>query len=26
MDVLVERISGFLVELARTPLDERFPF
>ena len=26
MDVIVERISSFLVELARTPLDERFPY
>lgn len=26
MDVLVERISGFLVDLADSPLDERFPF
>jgi creatinine amidohydrolase len=24
--LLVERLSGFLVELARSPLDERFPF
>lgn len=26
MDVLVERISTFLIELAAAPLDERFPF
>ena len=26
MEVLVERLSGFLVELAASPLDERFPF
>lgn len=26
MDVLVERLSNFLVELAAAPLDERFPF
>lgn len=26
MDVLVERLSTFLVELAASPLDERFPF
>lgn len=26
MDVLVERISEFLVELANSPLDERFPY
>ncbi len=26
MDVLVQRISGFLVELAQTEVDERFPF
>jgi len=26
MDLLVERISEFLVELAASPLDERFPF
>ncbi|MAG94732.1 MAG: creatininase [Planctomycetaceae bacterium] len=26
MDVLVQRIGGFLVELADTPLDETFPF
>jgi len=26
MDVLVKRISGFLVELANSPLDERFPY
>jgi creatinine amidohydrolase len=26
MDVLVERLSDFLVELAASPLDERFPF
>lgn len=26
MDVLVERLSGFLVELSAAPLDERFPF
>jgi len=26
MDVLVERISAFLVELADAPLDEQFPF
>ncbi len=26
MDVLVERLSGFLIELAKSPLDERFPF
>jgi creatinine amidohydrolase len=26
MDVLVDRISGFLVELAAAPLDDQFPF
>ena len=26
MEGLVERLSGFLVELANSPLDERFPF
>ena len=26
MDVLVERLGGFLVELAKSPLDESFPF
>ena len=26
MDVLVERIGDFLVELASTPMDERFPY
>jgi creatinine amidohydrolase len=26
MDVMVERLSGFLVELARADLDDRFPF
>ena len=26
MEVLVERISGFLVELANSPVDETFPF
>jgi creatinine amidohydrolase len=26
LDVLVERLSGFLVELAASPLDETFPF
>ncbi|MEX2288263.1 MAG: creatininase family protein [Planctomycetaceae bacterium] len=26
MQTLVERISGFLVELANSPIDERFPF
>lgn len=26
MEVLVDRLAGFLVELARAPLDERFPF
>jgi creatinine amidohydrolase len=26
MDVLVERLSGFLVELAAAPIDETFPF
>ena len=26
MDVLVERIADFLVELARTPVDDTFPF
>lgn len=26
MDVLVERIAGFLVDLAKSPLDEQFPF
>jgi creatinine amidohydrolase len=26
MDVLVERLGGFLVELANSPLDEKFPF
>ncbi len=26
MDVIVERLSGFLVELAAAPLDEEFPF
>jgi creatinine amidohydrolase len=26
MDALVERLAGFLVELAASPLDERFPF
>jgi creatinine amidohydrolase len=26
MEALVERLSGFLVELARSPLDEQFPF
>ncbi|MBT4865760.1 MAG: creatininase family protein [Planctomycetaceae bacterium] len=26
MDVLVERISGFLVDLAAAPIDEKFPF
>jgi creatinine amidohydrolase len=26
MDVLVSRLSSFLVELAKSPLDERFPF
>ena len=26
MDVLVERIAGFLVELAKSPLDDQFPF
>jgi creatinine amidohydrolase len=26
MDVLIERLSGFLVELAGAPVDERFPF
>ncbi len=26
MEVLVERLSGFLVELANSPLDERFPY
>jgi creatinine amidohydrolase len=26
MDVLVERLSDFLVELAKAPVDERFPF
>ena len=26
MQVIVERLSGFLMELAASPLDERFPF
>ena len=26
MKVIVERLSGFLVELAASPLDEKFPF
>jgi creatinine amidohydrolase len=26
MDLLVERLASFLVELARTPLDESFPY
>lgn len=26
MSVLVERIAGFLVELAKSPIDEQFPF
>lgn len=26
MEVIVERLSGFLVDLARTTIDERFPF
>lgn len=26
MEVLVQRLSGFLVELAASPLDERFPY
>jgi creatinine amidohydrolase len=26
MDALVERLSAFLVELARSPLDESFPY
>jgi creatinine amidohydrolase len=26
MDVLVERISGFLVELAASKIDDQFPF
>jgi creatinine amidohydrolase len=26
MQALVERLSGFLVELAKSPLDEQFPF
>jgi creatinine amidohydrolase len=26
MDAVVERLAGFLVELARTPLDEQFPY
>lgn len=26
MDVLVERLSGFLVELAQSPMDETFPY
>lgn len=26
MDVLVERLSGFLVDLSSAPLDERFPY
>ena len=26
MEVLVERIAGFLVELAKSPLDDQFPF
>jgi creatinine amidohydrolase len=26
MDVLVERLGEFLCELAKTPLDERFPY
>ncbi len=26
MEVLVERLGGFLVELAASPLDERFPY
>jgi creatinine amidohydrolase len=26
MDVLVERIAGFLVQLSGAPVDENFPF
>src|SRR5260370_22504987 len=26
MDILVERLGDFLVELAATPMDERFPY
>jgi creatinine amidohydrolase len=26
MDILVERIGNFLVELASAPMDERFPY
>jgi creatinine amidohydrolase len=26
MEILVERFSGFLVELAKTPMDDRFPY
>ncbi len=26
MDVLVERLAGFLVELSQSPIDERFPY
>lgn len=26
MEVLVERLGGFLAELAASPLDERFPY
>ena len=26
MDVIVERLAGFLVELANEPMSERFPY
>jgi len=26
MKVIVERLAGFLVELAQSPIDEQFPF